>query len=218
MKWADRDDRPIFAWRMMEAGARNGRETANSGRRRSLAAAIFAIVALLPAGGADGQTPAPPQKPSTPAAPPAQGTTQSFGSWALACPPPGGNGRCFLIQQVSETLSRKVVFVWLIQYDDKGQLLGAFRLPSGVFVNKGLIMKTDSKSEGLRVEYTRCDPAECQAVFSISAELAKQFVAAKSVTVDVALTSGRVANVQLGMEGFAAAMNALASRGKPSGQ
>lgn len=177
-------------------------------------------MALAPLPG-NAQTPAPPQKPA--AAQPApggqapQGTSERFGSWILGCPAPpqdGTNAPCLLAQQVSEALSRKVVFVWLVQYDDKGALLGAFRLPPGVFVNRGLIMKTDANGDGLRVDYTRCDPQECQAVFSISPELVKQLSAAKQVTVDIALTNGQTANVQLGMDGFAAAMAALAARAK----
>ena len=162
------------------------------------------------------QTPTPAPEPAPAPAP--QGETgviagQRFGAWVLACPSSQqAKAACFLVQNVHEALSRKVVFVWLIQYDDQGRLLGAFRLPSGVFVNRGLIMKTDPKSDGLRVEYTRCDPAECQAVFSITDDLAKQLGATKAVTVAVSLTSGQTVNVELNMDGFAAALAALAGK------
>ena len=162
------------------------------------------------------QTPTPAPEPAPAPAP--QGETgviagQRFGAWVLACPSSQqAKAACFLVQNVHEALSRKVVFVWLIQYDDEGRLLGAFRLPSGVFVNRGLIMKTDPKSDGLRVEYTRCDPAECQAVFSITDDLAKQLGATKAVTVAVSLTSGQTVNVELNMDGFAAALAALAGK------
>jgi len=110
----------------------------------------MALAAIAFASSALGQTATPAAKPVAPPAagpdapPPAQGTGQRFGAWILACPPPEqSKAGCLLAQEVSEALSRKVVFVWLIQYDDKGQLLGAFRLPTGVFVNRGLILKTD---------------------------------------------------------------------------
>ena len=115
---------------------------------------------------------------------------------------------------MSEALSRKVVFVWLVQYDDKGQLLGAFRLPSGVFVNRGLIVKPDATGDGLKVEYTRCDPAECQAIFSITNEVAKQLSGAKTVSVAIALTSGKTVDVDLDMTGFAGALSALTAKAK----
>ena len=162
------------------------------------------------------QTPTPAPEPAPAPAP--HGETgviagQRFGAWVLACPSSQqAKAACFLVQNVHEALSRKVVFVWLIQYDDQGRLLGAFRLPSGVFVNRGLIMKTDPKSDGLRVEYTRCDPAECQAVFSITDDLAKQLGATKAVTVAVSLTSGQTVNVELNMDGFAAALAAWAGK------
>jgi len=181
----------------------------------------MALAAIAFASSALGQTATPAAKPVAPPAagpdapPPAQGTGQRFGAWILACPPPEqSKAGCLLAQEVSEALSRKVVFVWLIQYDDKGQLLGAFRLPTGVFVNRGLILKIDPKTDGLRVEYTRCDPGECQAVFSITNDLAKQLTTAKSVTVTIALTSGKAADVELSMDGFAGALSALATKSK----
>ena len=162
------------------------------------------------------QTPAPAPE-AAPAPAPGEQTGalagQQFGAWVLACPTPSqAKATCVLVQNVSEALSRKVVFVWLIQYDDQGQLLGAFRLPSGVYVNRGLIMKTDPKSDGLRVEYTRCDPSECQAVFSISNDLARQLSGAKAVSVAIELTSGQTAEVRLNMDGFAAALPALTAK------
>jgi invasion protein IalB len=184
--------------------------------------ALATALALVPLA-AGAQTPSPPQKPAGAARPQApgegeqpQGTGQRFGSWVLGCPAPNAAAKapCVLIQQISETLSRKVVFVWLMQYGQDGNLLGAFRLPSGVFVDRGLVMKMDGKGEGLKVAYTRCDPAECQAVFTISDKLVDQLSNVKSVSVDIALTNGRTADVQLDMTGFPAALAALAARGK----
>lgn len=188
-----------------------------------------AILASLVATAALAQTPTPPPKPAapagaSPAAPAAPGQPQGpamsgkrFGAWVLACPQDqASKAPCIMVQQISETLSRKVVFVWLLQYDDKRQLLGAFRLPSGVFVDRGLLMKTDKDSAGLKVAYTRCDPAECQAIFSISADLLKQISAAKTISVDIALTNGRTASVQLDMNGFGPAMAELGAHAKPT--
>ncbi len=192
-------------------------------RKRGGIAAGIAAAGLLLATGAMAQAPAP--KPVAPPAaageaqPPAAGTGQRFGAWVMACPPPEQTrASCILAQQVSEALSRKVVFVWLMEYDDKGQLLGDFHVPSGVYVNRGLIMKTDPKSDGLRVEYTRCDPGECQAIFSITNDLVKQLTSAKNVTVTIALTNGKSADVELGMDGFAGALAALAGKSKVAKQ
>jgi invasion protein IalB len=181
-------------------------------------ALAFLAAAIAPTAWAEAQTPAPnpPQKPAASAPNAPSGSGQRFGSWVLGCPAPNAATKapCVLIQQISETLSRKVVFVWLMQYGQDGNLLGAFRLPSGVFVDRGLVMKMDGKGEGLKVAYTRCDPAECQAVFTISDKLVDQLSNAKSVSVAIALTNGRTADVQLDMTGFPAALAALAARGK----
>jgi invasion protein IalB len=180
--------------------------------------AALLLVGLLAPSVLAAQTPSPPERPTNPPASPAapgapSGTGQQFGSWVLGCPATADQGApCVLVQEVSETLSRKVVFVWLVQYDKSGSLLGAFRLPTGVFVDRGLVMKMDDKAEGLKVNYTRCDPGECQAVFTISDNLIKQLSAAKIVRVEIALTNGRTANVQLDMNGFPAALAALKAR------
>jgi invasion protein IalB len=204
-------DRPIFF------GIGRSRFKESCIVRAYLLALAFLAAALVPTGWAEAQTPAPnpPQKPAA-AAPNAPSGGQQFGAWILGCPPDsaGAKAPCVLVQQISETLSRKVVFVWLMQYGQDGNLLGAFRLPSGVFVDRGLVMKMDGKGEGLKVAYTRCDPAECQAVFTISDKLVDQLSNAKAVHVAVALTNGRTADVQLDMTGFPAALAALAARGK----
>jgi invasion protein IalB len=177
--------------------------------------AALLLVSLLASAAAQAQTPNPPERPANPPASPAApgGTEQRFGSWVLGCPSTAAQGApCVLVQEVSETLSRKVVFVWLVQYDKSGSLLGAFRLPTGVFVDRGLVMKMDDKGDGLKVNYTRCDPGECQAVFTISDSLVKQISAAKVVRVEIALTNGRTANVQLDMGGFPSALAALKAK------
>ena len=183
--------------------------------RRGAAICGMALAASLSVAAA-AETPVPPAKPAPAAGgKPAAVTGQRFGAWVLACPTPDqAKTPCVLVQQVSEALSRKVVFVWLIQYDETGQLLGAFRLPSGVFVNRGLIMKPDAKGDGLKVDYTRCDPGECQAIFSITNEVARQLSTAKTVSVAIALTSGKTVDVALDMEGFAGALSALAGKAK----
>ncbi len=200
-------------------------ETWKLAQRTALAIAI-AVAASAPAAAqpspptpqlrATAAAAAPAAAPAAAAAPAGTGTNQKFGSWVLACPPAdaGQKGSCVLIQQLSETLSRKVVFVWLMQYDDKGQLMAAFRLPTGVFINRGLIMKTAPDAEGVRIDYEQCGPTECQALFPVTKDLVKQFSAAKSVSVTIALTNGQAPNVQLGMDGFAGALAALAAQAK----
>ena len=85
--------------------------------------AVSALVVVLMLGmpsQAQNAVPVPPAKPGAGAAagtatPTVAGApAQSFGSWLFACPgQPKGN--CLLIQQLSETLSRRVVFVWIVQ-------------------------------------------------------------------------------------------------------
>lgn len=171
------------------------------------ALALSAILAGSSGAGA-AQPPTPPAKPAAAAA----GQPQQFGNWVITCP--GQNANCILMQQLSETLSRNVVFVWLLQYDNSGNLMSVFRTPSGVFIKPGLQIKMDSAGQNLKVDYERCDPGQCQAVFSIPADLLKQISAAKSLSVSLALTSGQTVDVPMKMDGFSGAVAALAQQSR----
>jgi invasion protein IalB len=175
---------------------------------RSLAIRALLGLLLFPAGigGIHAAQPSPPQKPVAGG----PGSVQQFGSWVMTCP--GGKANCILMQQLSETLSRNVVFVWLLQYDDSGNLMSVFRTPSGVFIKPGLQIRMDSSKQSLKVDFERCDPGQCQAVFSIPGDLLKQISAAKTLSVSLALTTGQTVDVALKMDGFSGAIAALSQK------
>ena len=104
--------------------------------------------------------------------------------------------------------------MWLIQYNDKGKLFGVFRTPTGVFVNRGLLLQTKTDGPQIRVDYEQCATNQCQAVFEIAADLVKGLSGAKDVNVTLALVDGQTVTVKLGMDGFTAALAALASKAK----
>jgi invasion protein IalB len=90
--------------------------------------------------------------------------------------------------------------------------MSVFRTPSGVFIKPGLQIRMDSSKQGLKVDFERCDPGQCQAIFSIPGDLLKQISAAKTLSVSLALTSGQTVEVPLKMDGFAGAIAALAQK------
>lgn len=180
-------------------------------------AVVVSVMALVGTWALGQDAPAPQAKPSVQkqqdqaASRPAPAQTaeaKQFGGWTVTCPANAGN-RCVMFQQVSEALSRKVVFIWLIQYNEKGELVGAFTLPSGVFIKPGIVVKGGSEKPSVRVDYTRCDQAECQAIFPMSPKFVQQVSSAKTVSIDIALTNGNTASVGLDMTGFDAALSAL---------
>ncbi|HZP19894.1 MAG TPA: invasion associated locus B family protein [Bauldia sp.] len=192
-----------------------------SSARKAFAAAVLVASFGLPPAAEAATAPTPPVKAAPPA--PATGpvgspTQQKFGSWTFACPAADVAARvgCVILQQISEPLSRRVVFVAMLQYDQKGQLMGAFRVPPGVFINRGIVIKSAPDAEGARVEYERCDQRECQAVFPVTKDMVKQWSAAKSATVTLALTSGKNADVDLPLDGFSGAVQALSAAPKPA--
>jgi invasion protein IalB len=152
--------------------------------------------------------PSPAQKPAASA----KAGTQKFGNWVLLCQDAAQMTRktCFVAQQIAEELSKQVVFAWRLQYDDQGNLASIFRTPTGVFVNRGIVLKLGDATEGLKVGYQLCDERKCQAVANVPAEILKSLSAAKTVSAALALTSGKTANVNINMAGFPAAMAALA--------
>jgi len=143
---------------------------------------------------------------TTPPAP----TGKRFGHWVMGCR--GGNDRahCVLLQSITEALSRTTVFAWLVRYDKDGKLISYFTMPTGVLVNKGVTMKIDD-GQPLRVEYERCGPRECRALFAIANDFAKQLASAKQVIATVALDNGNPADVVLSLDGYADGVAALSA-------
>ena len=169
--------------------------------RRVTGAGLAALLALSAGLPASAQTPAP-------------DATRQFGQWVFGCQGAPSKSTCVIVQTIHETLSRSTVFVWLVRYDEQGNLVAYFRTPTGVYTSRGILMQLDS-APALRVDYERCEPSGCQAVFSIGADLQKQLAAAKEVVATLALTSGQGAGVRLSMDGFADALAALAAAGGP---
>lgn len=173
---------------------------------------------------ASGDPPVPPAKPTAPAAKPAapaakpssaapKAGSQKFGDWVLLCEDAAQMARksCFVAQQIAEELSKQVVFAWRLQYDGEGKLIAVFRTPTGVYVNRGIVLKLgDAEKNGLKVAYQLCDEKKCQAVADVSDEILKSLSAVKAVSASLALTSGKTASVNISMSGFPAAMAALA--------
>jgi len=159
------------------------------------------------------EAPLPPKKPAPPAGA-APGQAEQFGNWILTCPDASGAANCILMQQLTEALSRNVVFVWMMQYDNSGNLMSVFRTPSGVFIKPGLEITMDSSKQNLRVDFERCDPGQCQAVFSIPGDLLRQISTAKALSVAISLTSGQKVDVPMRMDGFSGAVAALAQKSR----
>lgn len=181
---------------------------------RLAVAGLLLSLFLLPASGfgSAAEAPLPPKKPA--AAPAAPGQSEQFGNWVLTCPDPSTKANCILMQQLTEALSRNVVFVWLMQYDNSGNLMSVFRTPSGVFIKPGLEITMDSAKQNLRVDFERCDPGQCQAVFSIPGDLLQQISTAKALSVAISLTSGQKVDVPIKMDGFSGAVAALATKSR----
>jgi invasion protein IalB len=184
-------------------------------RVRPLAAGALLALGLVAAplaGAMAVEAPTPPPKPASLASD--SGQPQQFGSWVITCPGAQAKANCVLMQQLTETLSRNVVFVWLLQYDNAGNLMSVFRTPSGVFIKPGLEIKMDTSKQNLRVDFERCDPGQCQAVFSIPGDLLRQLSSAKALSVAISLTSGQTVDVPLKMDGFSGAVAALAQQSR----
>ncbi|HZP19895.1 MAG TPA: invasion associated locus B family protein [Bauldia sp.] len=135
--------------------------------------------------------------------------SKRFGQWLFVCQGGNDRGHCALLQTVSETLSRTTVFGWIIRYDGPN-LISNFRTPTGIFVNKGIQIKIDD-GQPLHIGFERCEARECQALFSITDDFSKQLAAAKQMVVTLALTSGKSADVNLPLDGYAEALAALAA-------
>lgn len=142
--------------------------------------------------------------------------TEAYGDWLLSCPPADAKGaHCVLLQQLRETLSRRVVFVWTLEYDAKGNLVADLRVPTGVLVRPGLTVQADPKSkQAWKIDYALCNASECQAVAPLSGDVIKALSAANEVAVGIVLDNGRTTGVRVSMKGFVAGLTALSAKHK----
>jgi len=140
--------------------------------------------------------------------------TVIYDSWRVICRDVVGvkdKKNCTAILQVAEPQQKRVVFTWVLGYDNKGTLTAVFQTPVGVQLLRGLELKL-GQAQVRRVSYITCSSRICEAVTPLNAVLLKEAMASKTATATAYAMNGRGVQFSINMKGFDKAIEALQQR------
>jgi len=140
--------------------------------------------------------------------------TVIYDSWRVICRDVVGvkdKKNCTAILQVAEPKQKRVVFTWVLGYDNKGTLTAVFQTPVGVQLLRGLELKL-GQAQVRRVSYITCSSRICEAVTPMNAVLLKEAMASKTATATAYAMNGRGVQFSINMKGFDKTIEALQQR------
>ncbi len=135
---------------------------------------------------------------------------QSFGDWKLDC---GVNARtskkqCTIAQQLTDDVSKSVIFAWLIGNDGEGNLVAVWQTPTGVLVNRGVVIDVGAE-QPIAVPYTSCITGRCEAIANLAPDFIRALETATKATATVYTVTGQGMTFTLSVNGLAAAIDAV---------
>ena len=123
--------------------------------------------AAVPAGSAAAPAAAP-AAPATP--PPTVINKKAFGDWVYSCLAfADGKTECSISQQLSDIKSKQPVFLWRIAQDGKGGLVGIWQTPTGVLVNRGIVLDAGTPKP-IAIPFEYCGQGGCEATGNLAAD------------------------------------------------
>jgi len=140
--------------------------------------------------------------------------TVIYDSWRVICRDVVGvkdKKNCTAILQVAEPKQKRVVFTWVLGYDNKGTLTAVFQTPVGVQLLRGLELKL-GQAQVRKVSYITCSSRVCEAVTPMNAVLLKEAMTSKTATATAYAMNGRGVQFNMNMKGFDKAIEALQQR------
>jgi len=140
--------------------------------------------------------------------------TVIYDSWRVTCRDVVGvkdKKNCSAMLQVTEPKQKRVVFAWVLGYDNKGTLTAEFQTPVGVQLLRGVELKL-GQAQVRKVSFITCTGRACAAVTPMSAVLLKEAMVAKTATATVYTMNGRGVQFNISMKGFDKAIEALQQR------
>jgi invasion protein IalB len=133
-----------------------------------------------------------------------------IGDWILNCGlnPQTAKKQCTIAQQLTDQKSKSVVFAWLIGNDGNGNLVAIWQTPTGVMVNRGVVIDIGAdKPED--VPFTSCIAGRCEAVASLGPDFVSALAKATRATATVQAVSGQDMTFRLSVNGLAEAIDAV---------
>lgn len=135
---------------------------------------------------------------------------QPIGDWIFNCGmnPQTSKKQCTIAQQLTDEKTKSVVFAWLIGNDGAGNLVAVWQTPTGVLVNRGVVIDVGTEKP-IAVPYTSCIAGHCEAIANLAPDFIETLVKATGATATVYTLAGQSLTFKLSVQGLAKAIDAV---------
>jgi invasion protein IalB len=135
---------------------------------------------------------------------------QPIGDWIFNCGmnPQTSRKQCTIAQQLTDEKSKSVVFAWLIGNDGSGNLVAIWQTPTGVLVNRGVVINVGAEKP-VAVPFTSCITGHCEAIANLAPDFIETLVKATGATATVYTVGGQGLTFKLSVNGLAKAIDAV---------
>lgn len=135
---------------------------------------------------------------------------EPIGDWTFNCGanPQTSKKQCTIMQSLTDEKSNSVVFAWIIGDDGKGNLVGLWQTPTGVLINRGIVIDLGTEKP-IAVPYTACITGHCEAVANLAPDFVETLTKAEKATATVFVVSGQGLTFNLSVKGLSDGIAAL---------
>jgi invasion protein IalB len=135
---------------------------------------------------------------------------QPIGDWIFSCGtnPQTSRKQCTIAQQLTDKRTQSVVLAWLIGDDGDGNLFAAWQTPTGVLVNRGVVVDVGIERP-IAVPFTSCISGYCEAVANLAPHFVHSLINATKATATVFTVAGEGLTFSLSVDGLAEAIDAV---------
>lgn len=135
---------------------------------------------------------------------------QPIGDWVVNCGtnPQTAKRQCTIAQQLTDKRTQSVVFTWLIGDDGAGNLVGVWQTPTGVLLNRGVVVDIGN-DKPIAVPFTSCAPGQCEAIANLAPDFVDTLTKATRATATVFTMEGDGLTFALSVNGLAQALDAV---------
>lgn len=132
---------------------------------------------------------------------------QTFKDWKSQCETIDGKQFCGITQTIKNDKQKPLVNIFIRKIDGQKNPLAFIKVPLGVTLPAGLGLAVDKK-EVAQVPYTTCDPAGCNAIVPLTADLTQKMKSGNKLQVGM-LYMGKEIVLAASLSGVTKALGAL---------
>jgi invasion protein IalB len=168
-------------------------------RQSALAAALAAVIAATAAAGSARALPGN-----------ATSLREVHGDWIVSCVNREEKNHCAMSQIQADPKTRKRVVSLELRLTGAGGAKGAFVMPFGLALSRGIAFKIDTNGDALALPFATCLPAGCLVPLTADRALLEGLKAGDVMTVTAAaFDTGQPLDFSLSLNGFSAALKRL---------